>query len=177
VKTHFFRSITRTLVPALLVALAPAGFAQDKAPPAPERIGVYDSRAIAVAYVGSAQQVKKMKALTTLMKKARDAGDTNQIARLEAEGRVWQANLHEQGFGTEPVDDLLLEIAGDFPAIQQAAGVTRFISKWDQAELDRHSRAERIDITMLLVDAFHPTATQRQRAIEIQKTKPQMSVK
>ena len=154
-----------------ILAIASVAHAQDKA--IPERIGVYDSRAIAVAYAGSAQQVKKMKALTTLMKKARDAGDTNQITRLEVEGRAWQASLHEQGFGTAPVEDLLLEIAGDFPAIQKAAGVTRFISKWDKPELERHPRAERIDITMFLVDAFHPAATQRQRALEIQKTKPQ----
>jgi hypothetical protein len=173
VNTHDYRKFIATwaVVAMAIIAIASAAHAQDKA--IHERIGVYDSRAVTVAYAGSAQQMKKMKALTTLMKKARDAGDTNQIARLEVEGRAWQANLHQRGFGTAPVEDLLLEIAGDFPAIEKAAGVTRFISKWDKAELDRHPRSERIDITKRLVDAIQPNETQRRRAIEIQKMKPQ----
>lgn len=161
----------------VMVAVSPAGFAQDTTSPVPERIGVYDSRAIAVAYVGSAGQVKKMKALTTQMKTARDAGDTNQMARLEAEGRAWQSTLHQQGFGTASVEGLLAEVAGDLPTIQQAVGVTRFVSKWDKAELARHAHAERVEVTMLLVDAFHPTEKQRQRALEIQKTRPQKNVR
>lgn len=172
---HFskiFGTLVGTTAAIIASALAPASRAGDKTPPTQERIGVYDSRAVAVAYAGSTWQVEKMKALTTQMKKARAAGDTNQMARLESEGRAWQSTLHQQGFGTAPVDDLLAEIAGDVSTIREAVGVTRLISKWNKAELDRHSRAERIDVTMLLVDAFHPTEKQRQRALEIQKTKP-----
>jgi hypothetical protein len=31
------------------------------------------------------------------------------MARLQAEGRAWQAQLHQQAFGTAPVDDILLQ--------------------------------------------------------------------
>ena len=162
-------------ITAALIALASAqpGRAQDKAPSAPERIGIYESRAVAVAYAGSEAQVTKMKALTTRMKQARESGDTNTMMQLEAEGRAWQSKLMRQGFGTAPVDDLLAEIGNELPMIQQTAGVTRFISKWNKAELKRHPQAAQVDVTMRLVDAFQPNPTQRQRALEIQKTKPQ----
>jgi hypothetical protein len=172
VKKLIHRHTTAVLAALLFSRLA--GFAQ--VPPAPERIGVYDSRAIAVAYAGSAGQVKKKKALTAQLKQARDTGDTNRVLWLEAEGRAWQSTLNRQGFGTAPVDDLLAEIAGDLPAIRDAAGVTRIISKWDKAELARHPRAEWIDVTMELVDAFQPSATQRRRAQEIQMTRPQKTI-
>ncbi len=71
------------------------------------------------------------------------------------------------------MDDLLVEIASDLPKIRHAAGVTSLVSKWNKAELDRCPNAVRIDLTMRLVDAFQPNETQRKRAIEIQKTKPQ----
>ena len=156
----------------ITLALAHGTSGQDKAPPTQEQIGIYDSRAVAVAYAGSRWQMEKMKAMTARLKKAREIGDTNEISRLEMEGRAWQASLERQGFGTAPVDDLLIHVASEIPAVQQAAGVTRLISKWNQTELNRHPQAVRVDVTMQLVDAFQPTATQRQRAMEIQKKKP-----
>lgn len=137
---------------------------------------MYDSRAIAVAYAGSAFQQQKMKDLTARHQQAKAAGDTQATARLEAEGRAWQAALHRQGFGTAPVDDLLAHITGELPRLREAAGVTTLISKWNQPELARHPNVERVDVTMQLVDAFRPNETQRKRALEIQKHRP-VSVK
>jgi hypothetical protein len=114
-----------------------------------------------------------MNDLTAQMKRAHEAGDTNKISQLETAGREWQSNLKRQGFGTDPVDDILAEIASNLPKIQQAAGVTSLVSKWNKAELDRHPKAARIDVTAELVDAFQPNDTQRKRAIEIQQIKPQ----
>jgi hypothetical protein len=176
ITTYFGDFIVRlaaTTATIVAVASAQSSSAQDGTPPAQERIGVYDSRAGAVAYVGSTFQVKKMKELTAQLKKAREVGDTNEISRLETAGREWQSNLKRQGFGTAPVDDLLAEIARDVPKIEQVAGVTSLVSKWNKAELDRRANAVRIDVTMRLVDAFQPNETQRKRAIEIQKIKPQ----
>jgi hypothetical protein len=176
IKTYYFKFIAALVgMTAAIIALASAqsSWAQERTPPAQERIGVYDSRAVAVAYAGSTFQVKKMKELTAQLKTAREAGDTNRISRLETAGREWQSNLHRQGFGTAPVDDILAEIASDLPTIQQAAGVTSLVSKWSETELRRRPNAVRIDVTMRLVDAFQPNETQRKRAIEIQKIKPQ----
>lgn len=137
-----------------------------------ERIGIYDSRAVAVAYAGSTFQQAKMNNLVSQQKKAKAAGDRKANARLEAEGRAWQAQLHRQCFGTAPVDDLLTHISNELPKIQTDAGVTQLISKWNQPELKKHASTEKVDVTMKLVDAFHPTERQRNYAIEIQKKKP-----
>ena len=168
---RFIAAPAGTTAIIMALALAPSGRAQDKT--TRERIGIYDSRAIAVAYAGSTAQVQKMKELTAQMKEALEAADTNRVAQLEREGRAWQTQLQQQGFGTAPVDALFANIARELPAIQEAAGVTTLISKWNKTELDRHPRAEQVDITMRLVDAFHPNEKQRKRALEIQKMKPQ----
>lgn len=137
-----------------------------------ERVGIYDSRAVAVAYAGSSFQQAKMNDLVRQQKEAKAAGDRKEIARLEAEGRAWQAQLHKQGFGTTPVDDLLAHVSKELPKIRTEAGVTQLISKWNEPELKKHASAEKIDVTMKLVDAFHPNERQHNYAIEIQKKKP-----
>ncbi len=160
---------------AALLALAMTPWtcpAQSSTDTTPQPIGIYDSRAIAVAYAGSAFQQKKMTELKEQHRQAKDSKNTREVARLASLGKDWQAALHRQGFGTAPVDDLLQHIAGEIPGIQKAAGVTNLVSKWNQPELDRFKDARRIDVTMPLVDAFQPNATQRQRAIEIQSKPP-----
>lgn len=104
--------------------------------------------------------------------KAKAAGDSTKAAKLEAEGRALQAKAHQQGFGTAPVDDLLLNITNALPQIKKDAGVTVIISKWDEAALKQHPGAEKVDVTMKLVDAFQPNERQRKFAIDIQKRKP-----
>lgn len=167
------RHLNIPLAVLLAIAMTPwACPAQSTTDSALQHIGIYDSRAIAVAYAGSAFQQKKMAELKEQHRQAKDSKNTKEVARLEALGKAWQAALHKQGFGTAPVDDLLQHIAGEIPRIQKAAGVTNLVSKWNQPELDRFKDARRIDVTMPLVDAFHPNATQRQRAIEIQSKPP-----
>ena len=143
----FIVRLAATTATIVAVASTQSSSAQDKTSPARERIGVYDSRAVAVAYAGSTFQVKKMKDLTGQLNKAREAGDINGISRLETAGREWQLNLKRQGFGTAPVDDILAEIASDLPKIQHAAGVTSLVSKWNEAELHGRPNAVRIDVT------------------------------
>jgi hypothetical protein len=159
-----------------LAALAAGATAQPAPHPATEnpteRIGIYDSRAIAVAYAGSQFQKARMNELVSRQQKANAADDKKEVARLEAEGRAWQAQLHRQGFSAASVDDLLAHIAGELPRIRQDAGVTLLISKWNRTELRKHPSAAQIDVTMALVDAFHPSELQRKRAIGIQRKPP-----
>ncbi|KAF0176806.1 MAG: hypothetical protein FD161_2750 [Limisphaerales bacterium] len=174
--TQFTATLALATATLLAACSTRTGFSQNPPPRPKERIGVYDSRAIAVAYAGSAFQQQKMKDLTARHQQAKAAGDTKETARLEAEGQAWQAALHRQGFGTAPVDDLLAHIASELPRLRETAGVTTLLSKWNQPELAKHPQAERVDVTMQLVDAFRPTETQRKRALEIQQHRP-VSVK
>jgi hypothetical protein len=151
-----------------LLLIAPLARAADAVP----RIGVYDSRAVAMAYAGSSFRRQKMDDLKARHQLALQAGDQQAAARLQAEGKAWQSTLHRQGFGTAPVDDLLVHIQAELPRIQREAGVSHLASKWDLLALACHPLAERIDLTMQLVDAFAPSAGQRQHAIDIQRKAP-----
>jgi len=137
-----------------------------------ERIGVYDSRAIAVAYAGSAAHEKTMSALMAEHAKAKAAGDTKRLDELENEGAARQRTMHKQGFSMAPVDNILEQIKDKLPAIAETSGVTVLVSKWDKDTLAKHPSAEQVDVTMALVDAFNPGPRQRKGASEIQKHAP-----
>ena len=145
-------------------ASAPAG--------ARERIGVYDSRAIAVAFAGSEVFNEWMSALAEEHAKATAAGDQKRVAELEAEAAERQKLMHKQGFSTAPVDNILEQVRDRLPAIKEKTGVSVLVSKWDTDMLAKHSATERVDVTIELIDAFNPNERQRRSAIEIQKHKP-----
>lgn len=147
--------------------VASSAWAQD------ERIGVYDSRAVAIAFAGSPLQAEEMRALKSRHAAAHAAGNAAEVARLEAEGAARQKRLHAQGFGTAPVDDLLAYVAPQLPGVRERAGVSTLISKWDEAALAAHAQAVRIDVTWALVEAFAPSERARRHAREIVALPPQ----
>jgi hypothetical protein len=136
------------------------------------RIGIFDSRAVAVAYCGTPRHEAEIRRLDDALKAAQESGDT---ARIEAADKaVWDARkrLHRQGFGTHPVDDILETIPEEIARIEDELQLTALISRWDKQALARHKDAQQVDVTGKLIDAFHPNERQRRYAIEIQKKKP-----
>jgi hypothetical protein len=136
------------------------------------RIGVYDSRAIAVAWAGTASFNEWMGSLQSEYQNAKAAGDQKRVEELEAEAEARQQLLHMQAFSTAPVDEILAHIEDSVPGIQQEAGVTLLVSKWDTETLANYPSAELVDVTMALVDALHPNEQQRKSAIGIQESEP-----
>jgi len=140
------------------------------------RIGIYDSRAVAVAFVGSevykATDGKKMADMMTEYKKAETEGNSERVEELKAWGEAQQKLLHKQAFSTAPVDDILTHIKDDILKIEKDAGLTIIVSKWDTKALAKHKQAQQVDVTMLLVEAFTPNGKQKKSAIEIQKSDP-----
>ena len=153
------------------IGLSATAFAAEPAPSKP-RIGVYDSRAVAVAFAGSDAHKAWMKPLITEHEKAKAAGDTKRMKELEAEGKARQKRAHTQAFATAPVDDILDHVKDQLPEIRSRAGVSVLVSKWDKKQLAKHKSAERVDVTLALVDAFKPNEKQRKSAIDIQRHKP-----
>ncbi len=139
-------------------------------------IGVYDSRSVAIAFVGSkvyeATAGKELAEKMAAYEKAKAAGDEDQLAELEAWGKAQQQRLHKQGFSTAPVADILKHIDDKLPQIAKAAGVDRLISKWDEQALAGHPSARRVDVTESLIDAFEPNERQRNAALGIRKHRP-----
>ena len=137
-----------------------------------ERIGVYDSRAIAVAFAGSEAFTRWMAGVKADREQARAVGDEKRVAEIEADVAERQKMAHKQAFSTASVDDILEQIEGQLPGIRQEAGVEVLVSKWDEEGLAKYAQAERVDVTMAMVDAFKPGEGRRRSAIEIQKHKP-----
>lgn len=167
-------TIHSVLMASMLVAGTKLSAGDSVTPPAntKERIGVYDSRAVAVAYCGSALHNKSMSTLRAEFDKAKAAGNQKRVAEFKAEGAAGQKLMHLQGFSTASVDDILDQIKGSLPAIKEKAGVTALVSKWDKPGLAKYKDADVVDVTMALVDAFNPNDRQRKSAIEIQKRDP-----
>ncbi len=170
------RTMAAALCLVMRAALALAGEPAAKPADAKVRIGVYDSRAIVVAFFGSevfkAFDGKELADKKAEYDKAKAEGNQTRVAELEAWGKALQIRLHKQGFSTAPVDDILKHIKDKMPEIAKSAGVGPIVSKWDKETLAKYESAERVDITMALVDAFRPTEGQRKAAIDIQKKTP-----
>ena len=131
--------VTLTSVSALVAAagLPQAGLAQETQPTTKARVGIYDSRAVAVAFAGSAPFNRWLDNLKAEHAKATASGDQQRVAALEAEGKARQRLLHMQGFSTAPVTNILDQIKDKLPALKQKAGVSVLLSKWDKAGLAR----------------------------------------
>jgi len=162
------------LLSALLLATMwhQATLAQETGSTTNAHIGIYDSRAVAIAFAGSAPFNQWLTALKTEHAKAKAAGDQKRVAELEAEGAARQHLMHMQGFSTAPVTNILNQIQDQLPAIKQKAGVTVLVSKWDQDALAKYKNAAQVDVTMALVDAFNPNERQRKNAIAVLEHKP-----
>jgi len=140
--------------------------------PKRDRIGIYDSRSIAVAYHGSALFKAKMGKLMEVYQMAKKNGDTELMKKCEQQGRDSQKKAHSQGFGTAPVDDILANVEDEMTALMQKHGLTQLVSKWNDAALATHKNAEHIDVTRQMIDVFDPNEKSLKYAIEIQEKEP-----
>ena len=150
---------------ALLFLDNRAGGADD--PPGTKvRIGTYDNRAIAIAFVASRFNPTAEKKLA--YDKAKAAGDTAKMKELEAWGPQYQRQLHFQGFGRAPVDDLLEPVKAQVAKLardKQLAAITMSCDfTGEQVEL--------VDVTDDLVKLYDPSEKTLKTVREIRKVKP-----
>ncbi len=118
----------------------------------PMRVGTYDSRAIAVAYVRSDFGRQAIDNLMAERDKAKAAGDEKRVKEVEARGRARQERLHQQGFGTASVMEMLDRIKAEIPGVAREAGVALIVSKWEVVYRD--PSVEYVDVTVALVKKF-----------------------
>jgi len=140
------------LVAVIAVGLAGAGHstpAVSEAPAESIRIGTYDSRAIAIAYVRSGfdEVISEKKADYAA---AKAAGDTDTVAELEKWGNTHQRLLHFQGFGRYPVDGMLAAVRGELPRVAEEFDLDAIV--WLPSYTGEG--VEVVDVTELLVRLF-----------------------
>jgi hypothetical protein len=136
---------------ALCVMAGAAAFAQSKENTL--RIGVYDSRAIAVAYGNSTEFRKSLEAVTADYQKAKAAKDDKRVKEIETQMKARQRRAHEQGFSTGSVANIMARIKDSLPGVAKKAGVDVIASKW---EVNYQSPGIKVaDVTDDLVALFH----------------------
>jgi hypothetical protein len=119
------------------------------------RIGVYDSRAIAIAYGNSTAFRESMKPVQAEYEKAKAAKDDKRMKEIDARMKLGQRRLHEQGFSTGSVAGIMAKVKDSLPEVAKKAGVQVIVSKW---ELNHQSPdVEVVEVTDELVALFHPS--------------------
>lgn len=115
------------------------------------RIGVYDSRAVAIAWARSSHNPvgEKMKEYEA----AKKARDKKKVAELEAWGPAHQRLLHFQGFGHVPVGDLLKPVHESMRDLLQKKNLAAIAMECDLVA----DGVEQVDVTNDLVLFFQPT--------------------
>jgi len=147
-------------------------FTEQRPAEPPVNIGIYDSRAIAVAFVGSDIFKQYMTNLTNRQEKAKVEGNHKLSDKLEQEGVALQKRLHQQAFSTASVDNILAHVKSQILEIKKQTNVKDIVSKWDAQTVDVYHPMNQVDVTSLLIEAFKPNARQKKSAIEIQKHAP-----
>jgi Skp family chaperone for outer membrane proteins len=119
------------------------------------KIGIYDSRAVAVAYSNSDSFQKDIGNLTDQYKKAKEENNTKMIEIIEKEGQFRQQLLHEQTFSVGTITNIIDKIKDKLEEIAKKTGVNLIISKWEISYKD--PSFEYIDVTSQIVDLFTPS--------------------
>lgn len=168
------RKLRLTAIPALALSLLISTGAAAETN-TQDRIGIYDSRLIAYVAFSSETQQRKVNDLTLKAKAAKDAGQTEQFKNFGTALKQEQERIHLQVFSTAPVDDVLATMTNRVAQVQKQACISKLVSKWDKATLERHEKAEKVDVTDLLLGEFKLTDRQR-KVLEDMKTKKPLPI-
>jgi hypothetical protein len=130
------------------------------------RIGTYDSRAIAVAYAAS--QFNPVKAKIEEYERAKAAGDDAIVKELEAWGADHQRQLHFQGFGRVPVDDLLKHVQQGISGLAESERLAAITMQCDYTS----DVVEIVDVTDALVKLYNPSERTLEHIRNLRKVAP-----
>ncbi len=162
--------IVLALVTAVFFNIVEATQTQEPSSVTGIRIGVYNSRALAMSYYRSEQFNTQLSALFAKLEKAKETGDEKTIEELQSLGPALQELIHKQGFGDWPVSNIVKTISDKLPEIANQADVGVIINKWDITF--QEPEVELVDVTHLLVNLFNPSKETMKIVDEIMKTDP-----
>jgi hypothetical protein len=150
------------------VALGASGTQDGPTPGATVRIGTYDSRAVATAYVRSSGFAQRIKALQEQRAAAVKSGDAKAVERLENQGKLMQVRIHLQGFSDAPIDDVLHAVRDQLSEVARRNSVMAIVHAADYHD----PQVELVDVTDDLVNLFNPDRETLKMVNQLRKTKP-----
>jgi hypothetical protein len=128
------------------------------------RVGVFDSRMVALAYYSSDEHRRFMQDLMAQLKAAKAANDTSRIAELEFRGPALQSLMHYQVFSNASIPNVMEKLAPELPTIAADVRVSLIVSKWEI--VFRDPGIEYVDVTDALVGRFNPNERVRKWVAE-----------
>ncbi len=118
------------------------------------KIGIYDSRVIALAYYRSEQQMERLQAIRTEHMKAKSENNQDKIKELEKEGPWIRVRMHQQVFSTAGISHITAQIQEPWKQLAQDTGVIIIVSKWEMPY--QAAIVETIDLTLPIAQLFNP---------------------
>jgi len=122
------------------------------------RVGIFDSRSVALAYARSGLYAgiwdAVLRDLKAKYEKAKAEKDENTIKECEAEPPARHQVQMLQVFSIASVGDILELVKADLPNVAREAGVDIIVSKWEVVHKD--PSIELVDVTANLVKLFKP---------------------
>ena len=117
------------------------------------RIGVYDNRAIAIAYAHSDAFRTTMKGWTDKHAQAKSSGDQKTVKQIETAMDRMQWLAHRQGFGRASVDDAMASVKDKLAEVAKKAKVSAIVCNPDFVD---PTSIERVDVTLDVARLFNP---------------------
>ena len=136
------------------------------------RIGVFDSRAVAIAFYNS-KFSSNQQIFTTLdsqMEEAKEKDDKEAIAKIEREATLRQAMMHQQGFGDGSVNNITGTIKDKMDQLAKNENLAAIVSKWEL--VFSGTDIELVDITVKVVDFFEPNERMKEMTKEVMLSEP-----
>lgn len=134
------------------------------------KVGVYDSRQVALVYYRSDIHMKMIQELKKSVDDAREAGDEELAESLEVKGPGYQELAHKQVFSHLPIPNLISLISDSIPSIVQRHGLDMLISKWQIDYLD--DTYQLVDVSADLCQLFHPSEETLNTLKQMQEVEP-----
>ena len=136
------------------------------------RIGVFDSRAVAIVFYQSKfSNVKEnFGALRTKMKEAKEKDDKDAIKKIEREATLRQAMMHQQGFGDGSVNGITETVKDKMAELAKTENLSAIVSKWEL--VFSGADFELVDVTAQVVDFFEPDEKMKETTKEVLQSEP-----
>jgi hypothetical protein len=123
------------------------------------RIGIFDSRAVALAYRNSDAHRESMKEMHEELARAKKTNDGEKVKQLMALGPSRQHLAHQQVFSNGSIVDIVPQFQGELPKIAAKNNVLLIVSKWELPYLGKD--VETVDVTAEIVALFRPNEQTR----------------
>ena len=134
------------------------------------RIGIFDSRCIALAYGRSAEFTLLRDSIEPLYSKAKADSNKEKIDEIDQYKPTMQVLLHQQVFSNGSIINIVEKIKEKISAIAKENKLNMILSKWEITFTD--GSVELVDITDQLTSLYNPDAATKKIIENIKAMEP-----